>query len=255
MCKLKEIIISGFGIALIATTTLKADGDKGVRFGIGISLVQPIWNSSLLGPGYGLFLTTEKYLTDKHALRAILGYTHFTEGEEHFGAELHRNKANRLDFGVHWVYYLNTNTRGPFVFGGVGVLNEIGIFTRSDIDGNLHSNNYDHFSPILTVGTGYTVRRHTFEISFSLSEADGYTHKFRNDGLSTVMNPNKVFIPFPVSTMTNSYNGTGSSGMARWPSPGTFQRPPRVLEGAVVAVQQRLPLEPLPEPLHRVHLR
>jgi hypothetical protein len=171
----------------------KAGDDKGVRFGSGISFVQPIGNSSLLGSGFGPFLTAEKHLTDEHALRAILGYTHFTEGQEHFGAELHGKKANRLDFGVHWVYYLSTNTRGPFVFGGVGVLNEIGTFTRSDIDGNLlYSTNYDHFSPVMTVGAGYFVRRHTFEISFSLSEADSYTDKFRNGGLSTVMNPNKV---------------------------------------------------------------
>jgi hypothetical protein len=66
-------------------------------------------------------------------MKKCFGYTHFTEGKEYFGAELRRNKANRLDFGVYWVYYLDTNIRGPFVFGGAGVLNEIGTFTRSDI--------------------------------------------------------------------------------------------------------------------------
>ncbi|MCL1894258.1 MAG: hypothetical protein FWG02_08505 [Holophagaceae bacterium] len=198
MCGLKEIIISGFGIALIATTTLKADDGKGIRFDTGISLVQPFGNSSLLGPGFGPFLTAEKHLTDKHALRTILGYTRWAEGKEHFGAELHRNIADRLEFGAHWVYYLNTDTLGFYIFGGAGVINEIGKYTRSDIDGNLYSNNYNHFSPVLTAGVGYIVGRHTFEISTSFSEVDSYIHKFQNYGLSsvtihvlnTLMNPN-----------------------------------------------------------------
>jgi len=78
---LSKIIVSGAVIALLAATALKAQDYGKYRFGVGVSVVSPVGSKV----GFGPFLTAERNLTDRQALRGTLGYVHFSGGKDGFG--------------------------------------------------------------------------------------------------------------------------------------------------------------------------
>ena len=163
---MNRTIITAVGIVLAATTALKAEDkpdDGRFRFGAGISFVMLSGNNLKSGLGFGPVFTAEMKLTDRQLLWGNLEYVYFTEKDVDIGDREYWQIANSLRMGVDWVYSFDSNHRGFFAIGGIGVTNDDWKSIQFDRSSAVNFTRHNDFNSFFVVGGGYAFGRYAVD--------------------------------------------------------------------------------------------
>jgi len=110
----------GFIAALAVFAPLNAT-DSGLRFGGGLSVVNPIGGLADVSKlGFGLSAFGEMDLGSGTSLRGRLEYASFSKKEWHWTL---KSSANSFVLMADWIFNFNTQDEGLYAFAGGGFLN------------------------------------------------------------------------------------------------------------------------------------